>query len=314
MEEIIQEFEFVVELGEESPIRVDKFLAHKFEKYSRTYLQSLLKEGMVSVDGKPVKPKFSLKGGEILALTIPEPRELEAFPQDIPLEIIYEDKDIVAVNKMPGMVVHPAPAHRDGTLVNALLFKCDNLSGINGVLRPGIVHRLDKDTSGVILVAKNDEAHRELARQFHDREVKKKYYAIVTGEVAADENTIDMPIGRDPYHPEKMCVRYDSPRNAQTFYRVLERFPGFTFLEAYPRTGRTHQIRVHLSAIGHPLLGDTIYGKSKRKDDLQGVLERFALHAGEIKFKHPITGEEKVFSAPIPADFMAALELLRQKS
>lgn len=312
MEEIFEEFEFVAAL-EAQPVRVDKFLADKFPKYSRTYLQTIIKNGLITVNEKSVRPKYQIKGGELLTVKIPEPQELQAFAENIPIDIIFEDEDIVVVNKASGIVVHPSPGHNSGSLVNALLFHCKNLSGINGVLRPGIVHRLDKDTSGVIVAAKNDMAHRELSRQFKDREVKKTYLAIVNGDVVNDEDIIDLPIGRDPIHPEKMCVRFDSPRNSQTRYKVLERFTKYTFVQANPRTGRTHQIRVHLANLGHPLLGDTMYGPNKRQDEFTTVLPHFALHAKEIKFKHPRSGKEVEFLGNLPEDFSKTLEILRKR-
>jgi 23S rRNA pseudouridine1911/1915/1917 synthase len=308
--------------------RLDQFLASALPGFSRSALQRAIEQGEVTVNGQPVKASYKLRPGDHIFVVLPEPPRSEAMPEDIPLDILYEDEYLAAINKPPGMVVHPAPGHHRGTLVNALVHHFSQLSQLNGPRRPGIVHRLDCYTSGVILVAKQDQAHRELAAQFQKRQVYKEYLAIVHGEVDRDSDYIEAAIGRHPRDRELMAT-YDEPdedediKDACTFYEVVERFRGYTFVRCLPRTGRTHQIRVHLAHIGHPIVADEHYSHRGElwlsqlwpecpagQDRL--LAGRQLLHAHRLRFRHPITGQEMEFAAALPDDFQTTLAALRQ--
>ncbi|HEY8343542.1 MAG TPA: RluA family pseudouridine synthase [Calditerricola sp.] len=286
--------------------RIDRFLAAQEEDWSRAQVQKWIKEGRVTVNGEPVKANYRLEPDDEIVLRVPPPKDLAVEPEPMELDIVYEDGDVVVVNKPRGLVVHPAPGHLSGTLVNGLLYHCRDLSGIGGVLRPGIVHRIDKDTSGLLVVAKNDRAHLSLARQFKDHTVTRRYVALVHGEVAHDRGTIDAPIGRDPHNRQRMAVLPKTGKPAVTHFAVLERFPGYTLLELKLETGRTHQIRVHMKFIGHPVVGDPKYGPRKTLP-----IDGQALHAGVLGFVHPRTGEYLEFRAPLPEDMERLLFQLR---
>ena len=297
--------------------RLDVFLREKFPAVSRGALQRLIEQGHIRVNGQPVKPTHAPRAGEQIEVIWPEARAAEAQPEDIPLDILFEDAALLVLNKPPGLVVHPAAGHEEHTLVNALLHHCQgSLSGIGGVARPGIVHRLDKETSGCLVVAKHDEAHLALARQFEERTVEKLYDALVLGEVARDAGEIRASIARHPTHRKRMAVRDDDAgsRFAHTSYRVLERLIHATHVEAEIHTGRTHQIRVHFQFIGHPLVGDVTYGAkaNRRFTEVTGYeAPRVLLHARKLAFVHPGTGEKMQFAAPLPEDFQAAVRFLR---
>ncbi len=301
----------IVLFVEGSGQRLDKFLASKLKDMSRSALQKLIAKGMVAVDGKILTKSTQLSAGMTVSVAVPEPQVLNVLPEDIPLNIVYEDNDLLVINKPKGMVVHPAPGNYSGTLVNALLAHChDSLSGINGVLRPGIVHRIDKDTSGLLLVAKNDFAHHSLAEQIQAHSLTREYRAIVYGSVRDDTGVVCAPIGRHPVERKRMAVLNSSgAREAITHYFVEERLPGFTYLRLRLKTGRTHQIRVHMLYLGHPVAGDPIYGPKKIITQLQGQ----CLHAGQIGFIHPRSGEYMEFSAPLPACFAEFLNKLQKK-
>lgn len=293
---------FTIEKGGE---RIDKYLSEQLEDMTRSHIQKLIKENMVRVNGMAVKSNFKLSASDQIEVEIPELKEPDILPENIPLDILYEDQDILVVNKPKGMVVHPAPGHYTGTLVNAIMYHCkDNLSGINGVMRPGIVHRIDMDTTGSLLICKNDCAHQALAEQLKEHSITRKYHAIVHGRLKEDEGTIDKPIGRHPIDRKKMSVHCTNGREAITHYRVLKRFQQFTYIECQLETGRTHQIRVHMSSIGHPILGDQIYGPAKCPYKLQGQ----TLHAKVLGITHPTTGEYMEFDAPLPDYFQGLLE------
>lgn len=287
--------------------RIDVLLGEELENISRSQAQRLLEDGKVSVNDKSVKSNYKTRCNDRIDIIIPEPVMLEIKAEDIDIEIIYEDDDIAVVNKPQGMVVHPAAGNYSGTLVNALLSKCKDLSGINGVIRPGIVHRIDKDTSGVLVVAKNDNAHRILAEQIKEHSVKRIYIALVEGVIKDDKGVINLPIGRHPIERKKMSVAARNGRNAVTHYRVIERFSKNTLIEARLETGRTHQIRVHMAHIGHPLVGDPVYGFKKQSYKLKGQV----LHAMVLGFIHPTRGEYMEFSAPIPEYFSDLLNKLK---
>ena len=293
---------------EDAGARLDAFLAGKMEK-TRSSVQKLIEEENVRLNGAPAAKNARLREGDRVEATEPPPEVLDVKPQNIPLDIVYEDQDLLVVNKPKGMVVHPAAGNPDGTLVNALLFHCgDSLSGINGVIRPGIVHRIDKDTSGLLIVAKNDRAHQSLAEQIAVHSFTRIYNAVVYGVVKEEEGTVSAPIGRHPIDRKRMAVLSSGGREAVTHYRVLERFPGFTLVECRLETGRTHQIRVHMAHIGHPVAGDPVYGPKKCITELQGQ----CLHARVIGFIHPATGEYLEFDSGLPPYFERFLEKLRR--
>ena len=290
--------------------RCDAYITDNTEGLSRSFLKKLFDSGEILVNGKPVRASFKLKAGDEITFTLPEVKKLDVVAEDIPLDIVYEDSDLLVINKSRGMVVHPAAGNENGTLVNALMHHCgDNLSGINGVMRPGIVHRIDKDTTGLLVVAKNDAAHQSLTDQLSDRSLSRTYYAIVHGNIKDDEFTVDAPIARDTSDRKKMAIAKKDGRCAVTHISVLERFGKYTLIRCKLQTGRTHQIRVHTKYIMHPILGDKTYGLKKEEFSLEGQL----LHAGEIGFIHPKTGERVSFSAPLPEDFSETLEKIRAK-
>ena len=290
--------------------RLDAWLAKELPELSRTYIQKLIEEGQVLVNNQGVPANYKVKNGDVLEVAVPPPVDLEVKAQDIPLEVIYEDQDVLVINKPSGMVVHPAHGNYEGTMVNALLARCQDLSGIGGVNRPGIVHRIDKDTSGLLMVAKNDLAHQGLTQQIKDHQVIRRYLALVHGQVQEPAGRVETPIGRHPNDRKKMAVVTRNGKMAITHYRVLERFREYTLIEARLETGRTHQIRVHLAYIGHPVAGDPVYGHRRPHLGLSGQ----ALHAGVLGFKHPRTGEDLEFSVPVPEYFQVILAELRQQN
>ena len=283
--------------------RIDKVLTTLEPGITRSQLKNLINDGHVTVNGQAVKPKYKVQAGDKISLVKPEPQSLELTPENIPLDIVYEDDDVIVVNKPQGMVVHPAPGHPDHTLVNALLYHSP-LSTINGAFRPGIVHRIDKDTSGLLMVAKNDLAHQSLAEQLRNKTNKREYLALVYGQIKEDEGTIDAPLGRNPQDRKKQAV-VKGGRHAVTHFKVIKRYDNFTLVKCILETGRTHQIRVHMKYIGHPLVGDPLYGPRK----VIGKNGQF-LHATLLGFKHPRTGEEMVFEAPLPENFQKMLDKL----
>ena len=290
--------------------RVDAWLAEQREDLTRSAAARLLEDGQVTCDGKPLPKNYRLRGGESLTVTLPEVQETELIAQDIPLDVVYEDDDVIVVNKPTGLVVHPAPGHPDGTLVNALLHHCgDSLSGIGGEKRPGIVHRIDRDTSGLIIAAKNDAAHLALSAQLKDHSLSRTYECLVTGNMKQDSGTVDAPIGRSSADRKKMAV-VPTGRRAVTHWEVVARYPGVTHLRCRLETGRTHQIRVHMAYIGHPILGDTVYGAKKPVPGLTGQ----CLHATGLRFVHPRTGEPVELHCPLPPEFSAMLQKLQNKS
>lgn len=283
--------------------RLDKACSEIFSDYSRSQIKQLLDGGNITVNGKTEKAKYKVKSGDVIRLEEPETKTLELRPENIPLDIVYEDDDVIVINKPQGMVVHPAPGHDEHTLVNALLYHCP-LSTINGTFRPGIVHRIDKDTSGLLMVAKNDKAHRSLAKQLKDKTNIREYVALVHGRIAEDEGTINTPIGRSLKDRKKQAVVKDG-RNAVTHFEVLKRYRDYTLVKCILETGRTHQIRVHMKYIGHPLVGDPLYGPKKT---IKGNGQ--FLHAGKLGFVHPTTGKLLIFEAPLPKIFQECLEKL----
>lgn len=296
---------------DECNIRIDRFLAEQLPDISRSYIQKLIKEKQISVNDKPIKANYKTSPMDQIKVCIPELTEPDIVPENIPLDILYEDHDILIVNKPKGMVVHPAAGHYSGTLVNALMYYCkEDLSGINGVMRPGIVHRIDMDTTGSLLVCKNDIAHQNMAEQLKEHHIKRIYHAIVHGVIKEDEGTIDEPIGRHPIDRKKMSVNYKNGKSAITHYRVLQRFKNFTYVECQLETGRTHQIRVHMASIHHPLLGDSVYGPAKSPFKLQGQ----TLHAKILGIHHPVTGEYLEVDAPLPQYFSDLLIKLEKSS
>ena len=289
--------------------RLDAFLAGAVPELTRSAAQRLIGEGQVLVNGRAPAKSLKLSGGETVTVILPEPEPIEAVAQDIPLDVVYEDEDVIVVNKPVGLVVHPAPGHSDGTLVNALLHHCGgSLSGVGGALRPGIVHRIDRDTSGLIIAAKNDFAHQALAAQLQDHTLARTYEAVAVGNFREDRGTVDAPIGRCPSDRKKMAVVDRGGRSAVTHWEVVERFPGYTYVECRLETGRTHQIRVHMAHIGHPLAGDPVYGPRAVITSLHGQ----CLHAKELGFLHPATGERMLFESPLPAWFEDYLQKLRR--
>ena len=288
--------------------RLDAFLASSLDGLTRSQATRLIESGGVAVNERAVSKSYKLAGGEDIAVTLPEPEPVEAVPQDIPLDVVYEDADVIVVNKPSGMVVHPAPGHPDGTLVNALLYHCaGTLSGIGGALRPGIVHRIDRDTSGLIIAAKNDAAHQYLSAQLADHTLARTYECIVVGSLREDRGTVDAPIARHPTDRKRMAV-VAGGREAVTHWEVIARYPGYTHVRCWLETGRTHQIRVHMAYIGHPILGDTVYGAKKEVPGLTGQ----CLHAVGLRFLHPRTHEVVELSCPLPEEFTRMLQKIRK--
>ena len=288
--------------------RLDAFLASSLDGLTRSQATRLIESGEVAVNGRAVSKSYKLAGGEDIAVTLPEPEPVEAVPQDIPLDVVYEDADVIVVNKPSGMVVHPAPGHPDGTLVNALLYHCaGTLSGVGGALRPGIVHRIDRDTSGLIIAAKNDAAHQYLSAQLADHTLARTYECIVVGALREDRGTVDAPIARHPTDRKRMAV-VAGGREAVTHWEAIARYPGYTHVRCRLETGRTHQIRVHMAYIGHPILGDTVYGAKKEVPGLTGQ----CLHAVGLRFLHPRTHEVVELSCPLPDEFTRMLQKIRK--
>lgn len=303
----MEQLEFLVEPSQAGQ-RLDKFLASSQDQLSRSAIQGLLEQGLVLCDGKPANKKEQTRAGQTILVQVPPAQPLEAVPQNIPVEIYYEDEHLLVVNKPKGMVVHPAPGNPDGTLVNALLYHCaGGLSGIGGQLRPGIVHRIDKDTSGLLVVAKNDAAHQELSRQMSEHSIHRVYQAVCYGGFQEDSGFVEAPIGRHPQDRKKMAITPRNSKYAYTAWEVVERLGPFTHIQCKLKTGRTHQIRVHMASIGHPLAGDPVYGPQKVIRELQGQ----CLHAGTLGFVHPATGEYLEFNAPLPDYFQKFLRKLR---
>jgi 23S rRNA pseudouridine1911/1915/1917 synthase len=306
----------------ESGKRLDQFLSETNLNLSRSQAKDLIQKHHIILNQKPTKPSSHIKAGDTISGKIPEPKPLHLEPEPISLNILYEDSSIIVIDKSPGMVVHPAYGNPSGTLVNALLHHCKDLSGINGILRPGIVHRLDKDTSGVMVVAKDDESYHHLTQQFRNRSIEKVYWAVVYGKFGQDEGLIDSAIGRHPSERKRMSTRTKRGRMAITRWKKIEEFDGYTLLEIFPQTGRTHQIRVHLSSIGHPVLGDPLYGRKGRPGTIhdpflkEGVkrMNRQALHAYKLGFIHPKTGKKLQFVSPMPKDIKEVLEWLRKSN
>ena len=288
-------------------LRIDKFLAKELTEFSRTMVQSLISDGHVCVNGKKAKASYKLENDDCITIHIPEPEDTSIQPEDIPLEVVYEDSDVIVVNKPTGMIVHPSAGIYTGTLVNALLYHCKDLSGINGVHRPGIVHRIDKETSGLLMVAKNDHAHQSLSEQLQEHSVTRRYYALVHGLIPHEMGRIEAPIGRDPKDRQKMCCTDKNAKDAITNFKVIERFNDMCLVECRLETGRTHQIRVHMAYIGHPVYGDPQYGR--RRDD---VSNGQYLHAKILGFVHPTTQEEMYFESELPDFFKEKLDELRK--
>ena len=301
-----ESIKWVVE--EQVGIRLDKYLAQNLTDYTRSFLQKQIEKENVTVNGKAVGCKYQVKLNDEIEVIIPDPVDVDIIPEEIPIEIVYEDDDLMVINKPQDMVVHPAPGNYTGTLVNALLYHCkDQLSGINGEIRPGIVHRIDKDTSGLLMIAKNDKAHLGLSEKLKTHDIIRKYHAIVYGSFKEDEGTVELPIGRSPQDRKKMAI-VQGGRHAKTDYRVLERFKNFTHVELTLHTGRTHQIRVHMKAIGHPLLGDPVYGPMKSMFGLNKQM----LHAKVLGFVHPLSGEALYFESVLPEYFTSVIDRLRK--
>ncbi len=290
-------------------LRLDLWLSEAFPEKSRSFFQKLIRDGRVTVNDLPVKPSYLLREEDRVEVDFPEPAVPEILPENIPLSIVYEDDDVILVNKPKGMVVHPAPGHFSGTLVNALLFHCKDLSGINGVLRPGIVHRIDRDTTGIVIACKNDRAHQIISEQLSAHTISRRYHAIVCGNLKDDEGTVDLPIGRDPKDRKKMGIDPKNGKNAVTHFRVLERFGDYTSVECRLETGRTHQIRVHMAHIRHPLLGDAVYGSGKSRFQTEGQ----CLNAYLLGFTHPGSGEYMEFQVPDPPYYEKILKSLRSR-
>lgn len=308
-EELEQEIlEFQV-MEDESNQRIDKYLSICMADSSRSYIQKLIKDGNVTIEDKPVKANYKVASGNRITVRVPEPEQLDIVPENIPLDILYEDSDIIVINKGKGMVVHPAAGHYSGTIVNGLLYHCkDELSGINGVMRPGIVHRIDMNTTGVIVICKNDKAHNCIAAQLKEHSITREYHAIVYNHFSETEGKVDAPIGRHPVERKKMAINYKNGKNAVTHYEVIQSLKqNFSYIKCHLETGRTHQIRVHMASIQHPLLGDDVYGPKRSNYQLQGQ----TLHAKTLGFIHPTTNEYVEFSAPLPDYFS---DLLRKLS
>ena len=302
----MQVYEFLA--GEESKdLRLDVFLKQNIEEISRTYIQKLIKDGYANVNGTVPKTNYKVNSGDKVCLNVPETEEPDIVAQEMPLDIVYEDDDVILINKPKGMVVHPAAGHYTGTLVNGLMHHCkDNLSGINGVLRPGIVHRIDMDTTGILIACKNDVAHQKISEQLKEHSITRRYRALVYGVIKEDEGVVDAPIGRHPIDRKKMAINPQNGQNAITHYRVLERFREYTYIECELETGRTHQIRVHMASLHHPLVGDQVYGPEKNPFHLQGQ----CLHAMVLGFVHPRTHEYMEFCADLPQYFSELLKKL----
>ncbi len=296
-------------VDEEENERLDFYLSSQLDEVSRTYIQKIIKEKRIWVNGTLKKASYMVKEGDIIKVELPEPKELDLVAEDIPLDIVFEDEDVVVINKAQGLVVHPAPGNYSGTLVNALLYHIDSLSTINGIIRPGIVHRLDKDTSGLLIVAKNDFAHRDLSNQLKDRKIHREYIALVNGVIQKDEGTINLPIGRDPKDRKKMTVISTNSKEAITNFWVLERFPKYTLIKVKLETGRTHQIRVHFSHLKHPIVGDPVYSNGKNEFGIDKQL----LHARKLGFIHPKTHEYMEFESHPPDIFNSILNKLRKR-
>ena len=297
---------FLTATPEEKGRRLDQFLAEQLEELTRSAAQRLAEEEHVLLNGKPLKKNYKMTGCETLEVHLPDPEPIDAVPQNIPLDIAYEDEDLLVINKPKGMVVHPAPGNLDGTVVNAVLYHCgESLSGIGGAFRPGIVHRIDKDTSGLLIIAKNDRAHLYLSEQLKDHTLARTYEAVVIGGMKEDKGTVNAPIGRSPKDRKKMAIVPDG-RHAVTHYEVLARYPGYTHIRCKLETGRTHQIRVHMASLGHPIVGDEVYGPSKSKFDLQGQ----CLHARELTFLHPADGQPRLIKSDLPDYFTDLLHKL----
>lgn len=293
--------------NKDSGNRIDKVLCDKYPDMSRAHFQKLITDNLIQVNGKSVKSNYKLREDDCVEVSFREPVEPDIVAENIPLDIVYEDEDIILVNKPKGMVVHPAPGHYTGTLVNALMYHCkDKLSGINGVLRPGIVHRIDRDTTGIIVACKNDFAHNSIAEQLKEHSITRKYHAIVYNNFKEDEGVIDAPIGRHPTDRKKMSINYKNGKKAVTHYRVLQRLRGYSYIECELETGRTHQIRVHMASINHPLLGDAVYGPGKCPFTLEGQV----LHAKVLGFIHPRTGKYMEFNTDLPEYFVKLLNRL----
>lgn len=306
----MEKAEYKIESNEFVGLRLDKAISMKDKDLSRVAVQRMIDEENILVNGKKAKASYKIALGDIISIEKEEPKEIELKPQDIPLDIVYEDNDIVVVNKQKGLVVHPGNGNPDGTLVNAIMNKCkDSLSGIGGEIRPGIVHRIDKDTSGLLIIAKNDKAHINMSEQIKNHEVKKTYLALIRGVLKENNATIDMPIARSTKDRTKMAVS-KTGKNAVTHVKVLERFKGYTYVEVNIETGRTHQIRVHLSQIGYPIVGDYVYSNGKNPFDVVGQM----LHSYKLEFKHPITGKEMCLVADIPDYFKKVLDELRKEN
>jgi len=303
----MEKFSFISEVDS---VRIDKYLSDQLEDYSRSAIQKLIEDGHVFINEKPCKSKNKIAFNDVIEVTIPKAKEVEILAEDLDLDIVYEDSDLVLINKANGVVVHPAPGHYSGTLVNGLLFHCkDQLSGINGVIRPGIVHRIDKDTTGLLVVAKNDKAHQNLSEQLKDRSLKRVYYALVHGVINHRTGVIDAPIGRDPKDRKRMTVTSKNSKEALTSFEVIESFKNYTLVKCKLKTGRTHQIRAHFKYIGHPLVGDETYGPRK----VYGQTGQM-LHAKEIGFIHPSTNEEMRFETELPIFFEKALNNFRNQN
>ena len=301
---------FLTATSEDKGCRLDQFLADQLEELTRSAAQRLLEEGQVLLGDKPLKKNYKLVGGETIEVNLPDPEPIDAVPQNIPLDIAYEDDDLLVINKSKGMVVHPAPGNPDGTVVNAVLYHCgDSLSGIGGAFRPGIVHRIDKDTSGLLIIAKNDRAHLYLSEQLKDHTLSRTYEAVVIGNLKEDRGTVDAPLGRSPKDRKKMAIVPDG-RRAVTHYEVIARYPGYTHVRCKLETGRTHQIRVHMASLGHPIAGDEVYGPSKSRVDLGGQ----CLHARQLSFLHPADGQPRLVESELPAYFRDFLDKLGRMS
>ena len=305
----MEQFTYQFGLDDPEDERLDKWISEALEGLSRSFIQKCIKEDKVLVNGTPQKARYRLKTDDEIVFSIPEAAQPDITPEDIPLSILYEDDDLLVIDKPKNMVVHPAPGHYSGTIVNAVMYHCQNdLSGIGGVMRPGIVHRIDKDTTGSIIICKNDKAHLSIAAQLKEHSITRKYRAIVCGVIRDEEGSVDAPIGRDPQNRKRMAVNHKNGKSAVTHYRVLQRFKNYTYIECQLETGRTHQIRVHMTSIGHPLLGDTLYGTGRSPFHLEGQ----TLHAMVIGFQHPSTGAYVEVTAPLPDYFEHLLKVLPQ--